>query len=86
MQYMPSTWNQFSKEILGYVAPFTEINEEYVSTNKIQKWLNQGLTEEQIFLRWNAGGATQCSRGVNRQGVKFDSCEYVRKAVAFYNS
>lgn len=52
---------------------------------KMQKWLDQGMTPAQIALKWNAGGARQCSRGVNSKGVAYDSCEYVQITMSHYN-
>jgi len=49
---------------------------------KVQQWLDEGKTEKQIFLSWNAGeNATKCGKGVNRYKVKYDSCSYITKAM-----
>lgn len=77
---MKSTWVSHSKEAIGYVAPLTEDNAEYVATVRIQKLLDQGRTEKQIILAWNAGeNAKKCSKGVNKFGVAYNSCAYVEK-------
>lgn len=77
---MPATYRAHSKEIIGYVAPLTEDNAEYVATVRIQKLLDQGRTEKQIVLGWNAGeNAKKCSKGVNKYGVAYNSCAYVEK-------
>jgi hypothetical protein len=71
--------------VIGYVAPQTKSNEEYVVAVKVQKWLDQGKSKEQIFLSWNAGErATKCSKGINKKGVPFDSCQYIKKASDHY--
>ncbi len=44
----------------------------------IDRWLRNGLTVEQIALMWNQGNLGKCSSGVNKKGVKFDSCKYSR--------
>lgn len=77
---MPATYKAHSKEIIGYVAPLTEDNAEYVAVVRIQKLLDKGRTEHQIVLGWNAGeNAKKCSKGVNKYGVKYNSCAYVAK-------
>lgn len=53
--------------------------------SKFQIWLNQGMTPAQIMLKWNAGGAKECSRGVNDYGAEYDSCEYVQVTMGYYN-
>lgn len=49
---------------------------------KVLGWLQEGLTERQIFLIWNQGNPGQCVRGVNKYGVPYDSCKYADDAVA----
>lgn len=83
---MPKTWEAFSKEIIGYVAPYTEGNEDYVTVGMIQKWLDSGMTTEGIFRKWNQGSGSECRRGVNAQGVQFDSCKYVQLAMNHYKN
>lgn len=63
----------------------TEINSKYVAVMKVQGWLNDGRTEKQIFLAWNAGEqAKKCGKGTNKYGVKYDSCSYITKALTAY--
>lgn len=84
---MNPTWKAYSKQVLGYEAPLSEINDVYVSTHKIQEWLNNGKSVEQIFLMWNSGEKPKkCSSGVNSMGVKFNSCDYIKKGMIAYNS
>jgi len=73
----------YAKDILGYVPEMTEINEKYVTVMKIQSWLDDGLTPEQIALKWNhpAGLAYGCSSGYNSKGVWYDSCAYVKSVM-----
>lgn len=86
-QYLPNTWKLYSTDVLGYVAPQTRVNEEYVSTMKVEQWLEQGLSVKQIALRWNQGNSSsRCSSGINRAGVRYDSCGYVVAVLAFYNN
>lgn len=83
---MESNWNVWSKEAIGYSARHNEINEEYVAMYRIQKMIDKGTSPERIMLNWNAGGAKQCSKGVNSKGVKYDSCEYVQVTMNHYKN
>ena len=85
MQYLPSTWRAHSHTVYGEVREMTPIRERYVATKVIVSWLAEGLTAKQIALRWNAGNAKQCSRGVNKHGVKYDSCAYQNSVLAMLN-
>ena len=79
---MPETWKHHSTLIYGEVRPMTPAREWYVVTRLFDMWLNDGMTEAQIALKWNAGGASRCSRGINRYGVAYDSCAYVAEVLA----
>lgn len=86
LQYLVPTYNAYSIQVLGYIAPMTKTNVEYISAIKYQKMLEKGLTIKEIALKHNGGEqATKCSQGVNKYGVKYDSCAYVNKALAIYN-
>jgi hypothetical protein len=85
LQYMPDIYKAYSKQVLGYVAKPSRTSAEYIAAGKVQEWLEQGLSEREIFLMWNAGKKTGCSAGVNKYGVSYDSCKYVEKAVAYYS-
>lgn len=81
-QFLPSTWAAYSTEVFGYVAEQTAENAEHVTFSKVLGWLEEGLTERQIFLIWNQGHAGQCKAGVNKYGVPYDSCAYADHAVS----
>jgi hypothetical protein len=81
-QHMPATWRHHSTLVYGYVKEMTPEREWYVVTKLLDKWLSEGMTESQIALRWNAGGATKCSSGINSKGVHYDSCAYQQKVLA----
>jgi hypothetical protein len=85
-QYMPATWAAASNEVLGYVVKQTIVNEEYVTAQRVAKWIDKGMNVSSIALAWNAGGASSCSSGVNSKGVKYDSCAHVAKVLAYYKS
>lgn len=79
---MPSTWRHHSTLVYGEVREMTPEREWYVVTTLFDKWLREGMNEAQIALRWNAGGASKCSSGVNKYGVRYDSCAYVQGVLA----
>lgn len=83
-QFLPTTWCLYSKEIIGYCARQTPINEEFVVMMMIEKWLRDDFTVEQIALMWNQGHLAQCSSGINEFGVPYDSCEYFKEMLKHY--
>lgn len=84
-QFLVETWNYWSTRVIGYVAPQTPVNERYVALHKIQVHLDDGYSDAGIALLWNQGHAGQCSRGVNRHGVAYDSCAYRDKVMYAMN-
>jgi len=77
LQIMPGTWRMWSTVVYGEVVEMTPVRERYVVTKIISSWVKEGLSNDRIFLRYNAGGATQCSSGTNSHGVDYNSCHYV---------
>jgi len=82
MQFLATTWTRWSTDVAGRELPFTAINERYVALEKVDGWLDEGLTETQIAKIWNQGHTGPCSAGVNSHGVAYDSCAYVRQILA----
>jgi hypothetical protein len=81
-QYILSTFKGYSRELTGEILPFTPTNQDYVTVLKVQQWLDRGYTPQQIFLMWNAGEqAKKCSAGINRHGVRYNSCSYVKEGL-----
>lgn len=72
---MPATYDMYSEQMLGYVAPQTCKNEETVAILKIQQLIDRGFSRRQIAHIWN-GGTVTCSSGTNKYGVPYDSCAY----------
>ncbi len=85
MQFLPSTWRLFSIDIYGEVREQTPVRERYVAYKMIERWLEEGLNARGIALRWNQGHAGQCKSGVNKHGVRYDSCNYARQVLAQLN-
>lgn len=83
---MPNVYRNYSKTVLGYVAPMTPINARYITVMMAEKWITQGKSPEKVLLSWNAGeGARKCSKGRNKWGVSYDSCSYVQQGMLSYN-
>lgn len=87
-QFMPSTWNQFSNEYnqgKGALEQTPE-NEEAVVEHKINQWIDEGLSPQEIAAKWNSGSHKnwENKRGTNRHGVKYDVPEYVNKVMSVY--
>lgn len=82
LQFLPSTWKAWSKDVAGRVLPFTPGNEQYVALRKVQHWIDSGHSNREIALIWNQGHPGACRRGVNGHGVAYDSCEHARLVLA----
>ncbi len=83
LQFMPYVWDLYSKEILGEKVELEPQVERYVAVKKVEKWLAEGKTTEQVFKLWNQGHTGECSSGTNKYGVPYNSCMYVEKAVRY---
>lgn len=70
---------------MGYVAPMTKDNVEYVTVKTIDLMLKKQMTVGQIARTWNQGNPGTCRASTNRWGVKYDSCKYVRELLDKYN-
>ncbi len=90
-QFMPGTWAQWSSQYASQVMgqsvaqlPMTPDNQDAVAKWKIQQWLNQGYTPDQIAVIWNHGSYDpnwQNLVGKNNQGVQYDVPGYVNKVM-----
>lgn len=88
-QFMPATWESWSREYaksaLGVDTPLSmsKTNQDFVAEFKIQQWLDQGLTPQQIAAKWNSGSEVGWENkvGVNSKGVKYDVPGYVKKVL-----
>jgi hypothetical protein len=84
-QMMPSTYELYSIQVLGYVAEPTPTNVEYIATVKLGQLAEQRPIDK-VALAWNAGEkATKCSSGWNKYKIFYDSCAYVEKTIKNYN-
>lgn len=89
-QFTPDTWKIYSKQILGKDnEPINNENEAVVVHGKVDNWLKQGYTTEQIASMWNAGeqrpdAYKQGVKGVNKKyGVAYDTPGYAKKVADY---
>jgi hypothetical protein len=88
-QFMPSTWDSWSKEyakakgisLMPGGMSMSPENQDAVAKFKIQQWLSQGLSPQQIAAKWNSGSEVGWENkiGVNKQGVAYNVPAYVKK-------
>ena len=86
LQFQPATWRAYSSALYGEVLPITPEREREVAVFKVQQWLDAGYSPRQTFLFWNQGNPSPCKSGVNKFGVRFDSCAYANKGIALLGS
>lgn len=96
-QFTPDTWKNYAQQVLGDAnAPLNPENEIKVVTAKVNDWLKQGKSVEQIASMWNAGPGEpdaytgqfsngKPSSGTNSSGVAYSVPSYAKK-VASYTS
>ncbi len=88
-QYMPDTWKQWAGQYLGDPnSPLSVENQNKVAYSRIKELKDKGLTPAQIASAWNSGDPDkyrQNWRGVNSQGVEYDTPGYVEKVSRHYN-
>ena len=88
-QFMPKTWNDWSKEY-GITTPLEQASIEEqnkVAYNKVKEWKDAGLNPAQIASKWNSGDENAYLRdhaGTNDQGVAYNTPEHVRKVSDMY--
>jgi hypothetical protein len=79
-QFMPDTWASWSKEVFGEPVQPTPENQDRVARAKIQEWVKQGYDPRQVASLWNSGKPDWSgNKGVNDQGVEYDTPAYVQK-------
>lgn len=81
LQFLPTTWRLWSKDVYGEVREQTPVRERYVAYKKIERWLEQGYSSREIALMWNQGHPGACGAGVNKHGVSYDSCAYAQSVL-----
>lgn len=90
-QFMPDTWKEYSKEA-GVNTPLEQSSIEdqnKVAYYKIKQWKDQGYNPAQIASMWNAGPGKPNAykenyKGVNSQGVSYDTPAYAAKVSQYY--
>jgi len=89
-QFMPATWKQYSGEYLnsigkaGQSLSMTPENQDTVALYKIQGWIDQGYSADQIASIWNSGKPNyEGNVGINSKGIRYDVPAYVNKVLSF---
>lgn len=85
-QIMPSTLKGLAKKHHIEVKSFTYEVQKTLVIAEMKSQIIKGIKPEQTFKLWNSGNLKPCSKGVNRYGVKYDSCRYIKDAMNIYNS
>lgn len=89
LQFLPATWKEYSKQVTGKDGlPLNPETEMTVGYHKVDNWLSDGYTPEQIFSMWNSGKPNAYRnnvKGINKNGVSFDTPSYVKKATNYLN-
>lgn len=78
-QFMPQTWKAVTEEFNATGTPMTADNEKLLATLKIDQLAKAGDSPYQIGLYWNSGHIGKCSKGINKEGIKYDSCSYAQE-------
>jgi len=88
-QFMPETWkglaNEYAKANKLDAPPEQDREgQDAVAKYTIDKWIKEGLSDEQIAAKWNSGSAEgwETKIGTNDKGVRYDVPGYVKKVLA----
>lgn len=92
-QFTAPTWSAYSKEF-GVNAAFgsaTPDQQNEVAYKKIKQWKDAGYNPGQIASMWNAGPGkpnayVEGHKGVNSQGVEYDTPEYAKRVARAYQN
>lgn len=78
-QFQSATWRGYQKTFLGTTTlAMTEENEDKVMLAMAKTLLDKGKTPADIAKFHNSGNFGKCSSGINRWGVRYDSCAYIQ--------
>jgi len=87
-QFMPETWKQWAPESGVDVNDTSIESQNKVAYNKVKQWKEAGLNPAQIASKWNSGDENKYKqnwKGVNEQGVAYDTPTYTQKVSDYYN-
>lgn len=88
-QFMPATWEVWSGEYAKSIGEnpktytLTPAHQDAIAQFKIQQWLDQGLSADQIFAKWNSGQTEyKGRRGISSiTGEPYDVESYVNRGL-----
>jgi len=77
-QFMPSTWEIYSYAYAGEVLNITcEDNQDKVARYKVESLVEEGLSDREIALVWNAGTTdAEGWEGINSYGHYYNVSQY----------
>lgn len=89
-QFMPDTWNAWSKQHLGKEVPLDKATPEIqneVAYKVIKSLKDSGKNVAQIAAIWNSGSdkGWETKIGTNQKGVEYDVPKYVNKVATTYH-
>ena len=93
--FQKSTWEDYSKKVLGKVVPMTPITEKIVATGILyDRVYNKGYDIERAAASWNAPAPAASNNWQNWKGVSerngkkivYDTPGYVNKVMSHYNN
>lgn len=93
-QFIPATWANASQKFLGAQVPLeqaTPVQQNEVAYKQVKAWKDAGYNVGQVASMWNAGAGRpnaylEGNKGVNSQGVSYDTADYARKVALAYQS
>lgn len=90
-QFMPDTWNEWTKEAKLDPNDKSIEAQNKVAYNKVKQWKEQGLTPAQIASKWNSGDENKYKQqwkgeATLKDGTKvaYDTPAYAQKVSQFY--
>lgn len=87
-QFMPETWKQWAPEAGVDVKDTSITAQNKVAYNKVKEWKDKGMTPAMIASKWNSGDENKYKqnwKGVNKEGVAYDTPAYTKKVSDYYN-
>lgn len=85
-QYMPKTYIALTKKYYGSTTiEATPEVQDTLAQKELTSLFDKGYSIYQVALIWNQGHPGKCSKGINKYGAKFNSCDYAESIVKKMN-
>jgi len=85
-QILPSTFSALKKKHNIQVKGYSYEVQKLATIAEVKLDVIKGLTPAQTLKKWNSGNLRPCRQGINRWGIKYNSCKYVKEALTIYQS